>query len=289
MTRNHITTFFLLATMTALLFAIGYGIAGQTGLMIAIVLALLGNVATYWYADRIVLRVYNAQPFPTESAADKEIHAVLAKLCEIMKLPVPKLYHLNNKMPNAFATGRNPENAAVAVTQGLIDLLKPAELRAVIAHELAHIKNRDVLIGSIAATLATAIGYLTDMIRWSLFWGGRGTTEKRRGSGVSLMVLALLTPFMAMLIQLAISRSREYAADACSGAECGDPLALADALLALEKAKATQYEPASTAQATVASLFFVYPFRSRGLYNLFATHPPIKDRVKRLQALLEDR
>lgn len=282
---NQIKTFFLLAFMTSLLLALGYGLAGQSGLIFALALSLLGNLSTYWYADRVVLRLYGAKPMLEKEYA--AIHETVQELCEVMKLPVPKLYLLNNKMPNAFATGRNPGHAAVALTTGIIELMEPHQLRAVLAHELAHVKNRDILVGTIAAVLATAVGYLADMIRWSLFWGSRGNKNEQRGSGVSMMVLALLTPLIALLIQLAISRTREYMADSCGARDCGDPLALAEALEKLMEADATQHEAPSTAHATAASLFLVYPFRTRGLFNLFSTHPSLADRIHRLRSLAE--
>lgn len=228
--------------------------------------------------------MYRATPLSQEKY--QTIYDTVADLASHMNMPMPRLYLVPGNLPNAFATGRNPENAVVAVTEGIVSLLEPHELRGVLAHEMAHVKNRDILIGTIAATLATCIAYIADMIRWSLFWGARGKDSENRGSGAGLFIIALITPFIAMLIQLAISRAREYAADETGAECCQDPLALASALRKLQ-GDLTSHEqrPPSTAMASVASLCIVYPFRNNGVLNLFSTHPPLHKRIERLEKM----
>lgn len=284
MLANQVKTVFLLGLLSALLAGIGCMIGGPTGGIYALGLAAIFNGLTYWYADRLVLKLYKAQPLPEEKY--KQIHETVAELAATMNIPIPRLYLIKQPMPNAFATGRNPKNAAVAVTSGIVDLLEPHELRGVLAHELAHVRNRDILVATIAATIATSISYLADMIRWSLFWGARGKNNQNRGSGAGLLFIAMLTPFIAMLLQLAISRSREYLADEKGADCCQDPLALASALRKMqEDMKENVPQPASTAHASAASLFIVYPFKGSGLFSLFSTHPPLHKRIARLEKM----
>ncbi|MDQ5890598.1 MAG: heat shock protein HtpX [Candidatus Dependentiae bacterium] len=287
---NHIKTFFLLSILSGLAAVIGYSFGGIFGSTFALGIALLMNVVTYFYADKFVLALYRATPLPQEKY--KEIYDIVADLSGHMNIPMPRLYLVPGNLPNAFATGRNPENAVVAVTEGIVQLLEPHEMRGVLAHELAHVKNRDILIATIAATLATCIAYLADMVRWSLFWGARGKDSENRGSGVGLLVIAMLTPFIAMIIQLAISRSREYAADETGAECCQDPLALASALRKLQGDLSNHVQrPPDTAHASIASLSIVYPFRGNGILNLFSTHPPLHKRIERLEkmAMLQQR
>jgi heat shock protein HtpX len=282
---NRIKTIFLLGTLSGLLAGLGYAFGGMWGGLYALIFACIGNFITYFYSDRIVLRLYGAQPLSESEHAS--VYATVRDLAGRMNMPMPRLYLLPQAMPNAFATGRNPQNSAIAVTTGILELLDEDELTGVLAHELSHIKNRDVLVATIAATVATAIAYLADMIRWSLFWGARGRDSQNRNSGIGLFVIALLTPFIAMLLQLAISRSREYLADE-SGAECcGNPLALASALRKLKSGK--QEKAPSTAHASAASLFIVYPFSSSGLLSLFSTHPPLDARIAKLEKMASKR
>jgi heat shock protein HtpX len=285
-TINHLKTFLLLSLLSTLAALIGCSFGGSLGGTYALVFALLMNVGTYFFADRMVLALYRATPLPPEKY--KEIYATVGDLAGHMNIPMPRLYLVPGVTPNAFATGRNPANAVVALTDGIIELLEPHELRGVLAHELAHVKNRDILIATIAATLATCIGYIADMVRWSLFWGARGKDNENRGSGTGLMIIALLTPFIAMLLQLAISRSREYAADETGADCCQDPLALASALRKLQK-EVVQHgqKPPSTALASVASLSIVYPFSGNALLNLFSTHPPLHKRIERLEKMAQ--
>lgn len=281
---NHIKTFFLLSVLSGLAAMIGYSFGGIFGSTCALGIALLMNVVTYFYADKFVLSLYRATPLSQEKY--KEIYDIVADLSSHMNIPMPRLYLVPGNLPNAFATGRNPENAVVAVTEGIVQLLEPHELRGVLAHELAHVKNRDILIATIAATLATCIAYLADMVRWSLFWGARGKDSENRGSGVGLLVIAMLTPFIAMIIQLAISRSREYAADETGAECCQDPLALASALRKLQGDLSSHVQrPPDTAHASIASLSIVYPFRGNGILNLFSTHPPLHKRIERLEKM----
>jgi len=284
---NHIKTAFLFSILSMLAAALGYAFGGAYGLLFAVSIALGTNLLTYFYADKLVLAMYRAQPLPQEKY--QSIYDTVADLAHHMSMPMPRLYLVPGNLPNAFATGRNPENAVVAVTEGIVTLLEPHELRGVLAHELAHVKNRDILIGTIAATLATCIAYLADIIRWSLFWGARGKDSENRGSGAGLFIIALLTPFIAMLIQLAISRAREYAADETGAECCQDPLALASALRKLQ-GDLTNHEqrPPSTAMASAASLCIVYPFRNNGVLNLFSTHPPLHKRIERLEKMARE-
>jgi heat shock protein HtpX len=284
MNSNHIKTFFLLTLLSTLAAMLGYAFGGIFGGMYAFIFALIMNAVTYFFSDKMVLALYRATPL--SHAKYKDIYDVVEDLSHHMNIPMPRLFLVPGNLPNAFATGRNPNNAVVAVTEGIIALLEPHELRGVLAHELAHVKNRDILIATIAATLATCISYLADMIRWSLFWGARGKNNENRGSGAGLLIIAMLTPFIAMLLQLAISRSREYAADATGADCCQDPLALASALRKLQGdlSKHTQMPP-STAHASAASLGIVYPFRGTGVLSLFSTHPPLQKRIERLEKM----
>jgi len=275
---NWTKTFLLMGAMTALFVLIGNLVGGQSGMIFAFGLALVMNFFGYWYSDKIVLAMYGAKPI-TESDSP-EIYRIVNKLTHQAGLTMPKLYVIDNRMPNAFATGRNPDNAAVAVTTGLLGILNSSEVEGVIAHELAHIKNRDILIGTIAATMAGAIMILANMARFAAFFGGQSNDEEGNNP-IALLVVAILAPIAALLVQSAISRSREYQAD-MSGAEIsGNPLGLANALIKLEhgnKALPIEASPAT------AHMFIVNPLKG-GLESLFSTHPPIPDRVARLEAM----
>lgn len=279
---NQIKTTILLGTLSGLLFFLGFIIGGQNGVMMAFIISLMMNFITYFFSDRIVLSMYNAQPLDKNHY--NHIYEMVHELAQEMKIPMPKLWYIPTKMANAFATGRNPQHSSVALTQGILDILDAHELRGVLAHELSHIKNRDILVGTIAATLATTIGYVADMMRWSLFWAHSRDNENR-GGVLGALIIAILMPIAAMLIQLAVSRSREYLADE-TGAHCSrDPLALASALEKLsDSTKHHHWQPASQAQVTTASLFIVYPFAGK-LTNLFSTHPPMEQRIARLRKM----
>lgn len=282
---NQFKTAILLGSLTGLLFFLGYVMGGRGGVTVALIIALLMNFIAYFYSDKIVLSMYKAQPLDQERY--KYIYDMVEELCYNLHLPMPKLWYIPIPMANAFATGRNPQNASVAVTQGILDILEEHELRGVLAHEISHVKNRDILVGTIAATIATAIGYLANMIQWAFIFGGfsRGSDRNRSG-GFGALLIAIIMPIAASLIQLAISRSREYLADE-SGAKCSyDPLALASALEKLHDASAAQQlKPRSHVETTTASLFIVYPFSGKGIVRLFSTHPPMEKRVERLRKM----
>jgi heat shock protein HtpX len=284
---SQFKTIMLLGVLSGLLVFLGGVVGGQHGMHVALIFAAVMNLITYFFSDKIVLSIYGAQPLDEKRFS--WIYDIVEELCAHDNLPMPKLWYINTPMANAFATGRNPKHASVAVTQGILDLLDERELRGVLAHEISHVKNRDILVGTIAATIAMAIGYMADMARWTFFWGGgrRDDRDNRSGIGViGLILISILVPLAATLVQLAISRAREYLADE-SGAHCSqDPLALASALEKLQRGAAAHQQAAPTAsQAATASLFIVYPFSSKGLFNLFSTHPPMEKRIERLRAM----
>ncbi len=284
MIYNQLKTGILLSILTGILLFIGGIFGGHEGIKASLFIALILNGITYFFSEKIVLSLYRAQPLSREKYG--WIYTIVQELCEDAKMPMPKLWFIDTSMANAFATGRNPSHASVAVTSGILDILNQRELRGVLAHEISHIKNRDILVGTIAATIAMAIGYLADFARWSFFWGNRRDNKEGGMSIFGVMIISILVPIAATLIQLAITRSREYLADE-TGARCSqDPLALADALEKLHDAgnRSTQKEP-SNAQAATASLFIVYPFKAKGMLNLFSTHPPMEKRVARLRAM----
>lgn len=286
---NQLKTMILLGGLTSLLIFFGGLLGGHDGIQIALFIALLMNGISYFFSDKIVLRIYGAQPLKKEEFG--WIYDTVEELCENASIPMPKLWYIPTEMPNAFATGRNPAHSSVAVTQGILRLLDTRELRGVLAHEISHIKNRDILVGTVAATLAMAIGYLADWARWSFFWGGSNRRDNNKGIGIfGVILVSVLVPLAATLIQLAITRSREYLADE-SGANCSDdPLALADALEKLQYAgQNNQKTDPTAAQAATASLFIVYPFSSKGLFNLFSTHPPMEKRIEKLRAMAKAR
>lgn len=272
---NTAKTAFLMVVLTGLFLAIGYGLGGEQGMIIAFGLAFLMNFFAYWFSDRIVLAMYRAKE--VDDATAPRLHASVRRLVQRAGLPMPKVYMIPQASPNAFATGRNPAHAAVAVTQGLLDLLNEEELEGVIAHELCHVKNRDILIGTIAATLAGAIMILARMAQFSAIFGGGG--GNRRGGGFGLIIVAIFSSIAAILIQMAISRSREYQADASAAKLIGSPRGLARALEALQSASSRV--PLKANPAT-SHMFIVNPFSRQGMMRLFSTHPPVEDRVDRL-------
>jgi heat shock protein HtpX len=280
---NLIKTGVLLAALTCLVVLIGGAVGGQQGMLIAFVLAIAMNFGSYWFSDRIVLSMYGAQPI-TESQAP-ELHRMVRGLTTKAGLPMPKLYVIPGDTPNAFATGRNPQHAAVAVTEGIMRVLDDDELEGVLAHELSHVKNRDTLTMTIAATLAGVITYLAHMAQWAAMFGGgrRDDEEGSHGGGViGAIMMAILAPIAAMLIQMAISRAREFQADATGAQMAGRPWGLAKALEKLEMA--SKMAPMDASPAT-AHLFIVNPLRGEGLMTLFSTHPPIQERIARLRAM----
>lgn len=284
MWKNRLKTVILLATLSGLLLLIGGLIGGTKGVTIAFVMALIMNFVSYFFSDKIVLSLYKAKPLDKNQYPG--IYSMVNELTQEMGLPMPKLWIIDTPMANAFATGRNPKNASVAVTTGILNILDPRELRGVLAHELGHVQNRDILITTIAATLATAIGYLASMLRFSALV--QTNDEKRKRSNpFFLFFVALLLPLAASLIQLALSRSREYLADETGADTSNDPLALASALEKLEKhIPIAHLSSDDVAHASTAPLFIVHPFLNKGfLMSLFMTHPPTQQRIEHLRQL----
>lgn len=278
---NQLKTFFLMALLTVLFVWVGDLVGGRDGAIFALVMAALMNFAVYWFSDKIVLRMYGAQEV-TEAEAPG-LHRIVRELSQKAGIPMPRVYVMNSDSPNAFATGRNPEHAAVAVTRGIMRLLDEEELKGVIAHELSHIRHRDILVSTVAATIAGALSYMAMMARWSLFFGGFGSDDEEGGGNILAVVLfTTLAAFAAMLIQLAISRAREYLADEGGARLAGNPLYLARALAKLEAA--SRRIPMQTNPAT-AHMFIVNPLRGGGLMTLFSTHPPIEERIRRLEEM----
>ncbi len=281
MTANSLKTFSLLAALTVLILLIGQWAGGTQGLTIAFLFAVVMNFGSYWYSDKIVLRIYRARA--VSEAEAPALHIAVRRLCQRAQLPMPKLYVIPSGATNAFATGRNPDNAAVAVTDGILNLLSADELEGVLAHELAHVRNRDILISSIAATMAGAIMLLGTWVRWAAIFGGfGGRSGGRSGGGLAFLVMAILAPLAALLIQMAISRSREYLADATGAWIARSPHGLAGALEKLHHA--SQRVPMEASAAT-AHLFIVNPLSGRSLGALFSTHPPVEKRIARLREL----
>lgn len=274
---NWIKTFMLMGVLTALLVLAGDYFGGRSGMMTAFMFALVMNFGAYWFSDKIVLRMYNAQEV-TESEAPN-LYGVVRKLAINAGLPMPKVYVIPAEQPNAFATGRNPSHAAVAVTDGILRILNEDELEGVLAHELAHVKNRDILIGTIAATFAGAIMMLS---RMAFFFGGARDDEEGGGSMIGSLMIMILGPIAALLIQMAISRSREYGADESGASISGKPEALASALKKLELG--ADRIPMDASPAT-AHMFIMHPFSAQGMMNLFSTHPPTAMRIARLEKM----
>lgn len=278
---NWLKTTVLLAAMTALILVVGQLVGGSTGLVIAGIFALISNFAAYWFSDKLALAVHRARPLERSEAP--WIYESVERLTQRAGLPMPRLYLVPSASPNAFATGRSPSHAAVAVTTGLLQILDRREVEGVLAHELAHVLNRDILISSVAATIAGAISGIANMLQWAMiFGGGRSDDEESPGGLVGMLALIVLAPIAATILQLAISRSREYAADATGAALCGDPHALADALEKLERG--VHYIP-DNAHPAHASLYIANPLSGGGLLQLFATHPPMEERIRRLRAM----
>ena len=278
---NALKTTLLLGVLTGFLLLIGQYFGGQNGMIIALIFAAVMNFVSYFFSDKIALATYRAQPVSREELP--RAYEVLERLTQRIGIPMPKVYVIPSESPNAFATGRNPNHASVAVTQGILNLLNDEELEGVLAHELGHVRNRDILISSIAATLAGAITVLARMAMWGAMFGGYGGRDERdRGGGIGALLMVILAPIAAMLIQLAVSRSREYAADDTGAHLTGNPYALASALRKLDAYSRRVPLPASP---STAHLFIVQPFLGTGglnFANLFSTHPPIAKRIERL-------
>jgi heat shock protein HtpX len=277
---NQMKTLLLLATLTALLLFVGQALAGRGGFMIALMFAGAMNFAAYWWSDKIVLRMYGAQEIDEAQAPD--LFALIRRLAQRAQIPMPRVYIIPQETPNAFATGRNPQNAAVAVTEGIMRLLDREELAGVLAHELGHVRNRDTLTMTVAATLAGALSHIASMAMWGAMFGG-GSSDDDRGHPIAGLLGIVLAPLAATLIQMAISRSREFSADERGAQLSGNPLALASALHKIEAW--SRQIPMTAGSPATAHLFIVNPFSGGGLVRLFSTHPSTEERVARLQAM----
>jgi len=277
---NMFKTALLLGVLTALFVVIGGAMGGERGMLVAFVFALFMNFFSYWFSDKIVLAMYGARPIEESEAPG--LYAMVRRLATRAAIPVPRVYLIESDSPNAFATGRSPQHAAIAVTSGIMRILDDEELEGVLAHELSHVTNRDVLISTIAATLAGAITYLAHMAQWAAIFGGSRSDDDERGNPVALLFLAIVAPIAAMLVQLAVSRAREFQADASGARLAGRPWPLAKALEKLEVA--SHIRPMEANPAT-AHLFIVNPLSGQSLMRLFSTHPPIEERIARLRAM----
>ena len=278
---SQIKTALLLGLLTAIILFLGQAMGGRSGLVVAFVMAMVMNVGSYWFSDRIVLAMYRAQPLDEHDAP--LVHRMVAELAAKAGLPMPRLYLIPDEQPNAFATGRDPEHAVVAVTAGIMRLLSPEELRGVLAHELGHVKNRDILVQSVAGVLAGVVMYLANMLQWGAMFGlGSRDDEEGGANPLAAIVLAMVAPLAASLVQMAISRSREYLADD-AGAELADPRALAGALEKLGMASGRI--PMHDGNEATAHMFIVNPFAGSSWSSWFSTHPPIEERVARLRAM----
>jgi heat shock protein HtpX len=275
---SNIRTAFLLILLSGLMLFIGRAMGGSSGLLIAGGFALVMNVGSYWFSDKIVLAAYKAKQLSPEEAP--MLHRMVEEMSAAAGIPKPRLFVIPDLSPNAFATGRDPEHAVVAVTEGILRLLSPDELRGVVAHELGHIVNRDILVQSIAGVLATVIMFLANMMKWGAIFGGGRSSESGSNNIFGVLALALLAPIAASLVQFAISRSREYLADETGARLCGNPRSLASAL-----GKLTSYveqRPMEHGNQATAHMFIVNPFSAAGLRGLFSTHPPVEERIRRL-------
>jgi len=276
---NQAKTFILMIALTVILVGLGSLIGGRSGGTLMFFIAIVMNFVSYWFCDKIVLKMYGAQPVSETEAP--ELYATLASLAQKASIPMPKVYVINDESPNAFATGRDPEHGVVAVTRGITRILNREELEGVLAHELSHIRHRDILIQSVAATLAGAITMIANWARFAAFFGGGSRDDDNGGNIMSVIIFSIIAAFAAMLIQLAISRSREYLADDGGARLSGNPLFLANALKKLNAGVARH--PMEDANPSTAPLFIVNPFSAKGMMALFSTHPPIEERIQRLE------
>jgi heat shock protein HtpX len=273
---NTLRTVILMTFLTLVLVAAGGALGGRGGALFALIMAGVMNLGSYWFSDKIVVKMYRGREVTSGTLYD-----VVRDLCLRGGLPMPKVYILPQPTPNAFATGRNPKHAAVAATEGILQILSREELMGVMAHEMSHVGNRDILIGSIAATIAGAISYMAHMAQWAMIFGGRDDEDSNPIAMIAMMILA---PIAAMLVQMAISRSREYEADKGGAKLCGNPFYLASALRKLEAANTRS--PMPKVNEATAHMFIVNPLRGKGgLKSLFSTHPPVEERVRRLESM----
>ncbi len=279
---SFLKTTILLAALTGIIMMIGGMLGGRGGLAIAFIFAIGMNFFSYWFSDKMVLRAYHAQPLDQSNAP--ELYGIVSELAESARIPMPRLYLIDSDTPNAFATGRNPKHAAVAVTRGIMRICTREELKGVIGHELSHVINRDILVSSVAATLAGVVMFVGTMARWGAIFGGfGGRDEDERGGLFGLIFMALVAPLAAAMIQLAISRTREYQADASGARLTHNPLLLANALRKLEAAN--ERMPMPDASPSTAHLFIVNPLSAEGIQRMFSTHPPIEERIRRLEQM----
>jgi heat shock protein HtpX len=281
---NTLKTVFLMTAMMMLFLLVGYLLGGAQGMTIAFIFSLVMNFGTYWFSDKIILKMYKAKEVTPQSAPG--FYSLVEKLSQNANLPMPKVYIINDPTPNAFATGRNPQNAAVAATTGILQGLNEQELAGVMAHELAHVKNRDILTGTIAATVVGTITYIAQMAAWGAMLG-RGSSDNNRGGGIGALFLLILAPIAATVLQMAISRSREFAADAGGAKISGNALGLASALQKISRAN--DIKPLNHANPATAHMFIVNPLRGGGMMKLFSTHPPVEERIKKLQEIAAGR
>lgn len=277
---NTFKTFGLMLGLMLLLVWIGQMLGGRIGMMYALAFGGIMNFVSYWFSDKIVLMMYGAKEAKEQDMP--KLYSIVRNLIIPAGLPMPKLYVMETPMANAFATGRDPNHAAVAVTRGILSLLNESELSGVIAHELSHVRNRDILISTVAATIAGAIFTIARIAQWGAMFGGGSRDNNNRGNGISLLAIAILAPIAAMIIQMAISRSREYQADATGAKISGNPLALAGALRKL--VAGAQQRPVEV-NPTTAHLFIVSPLSGKSLLTIFSTHPPLEERIKRLEKI----
>lgn len=277
---NSFKTFMLLLLMTVLFLVVGNMIAGPRGMVFALFFSLIMNFVSYWYSDKMVLSMYGAKEIKPES--EPKLYSMVSELAMSANIPTPKIYYIRSAMPNAFATGRDPEHAVVALTDGILNILNEKELRGVVSHELSHIKNRDILIGCVVAAIA---GSIMTLARFAFFFGG-SRSDNNNSNPIALLLVFILSPIAAMLIQMAVSRSREYIADATGASISDDPLALASALKKLtmgnEKLK-------NNVSPQTAHMFIVSPFSAGNIQHLFSTHPPVEDRIKKLEEIANQR
>ena len=278
---NGVKTAFLMAAMMALFLLVGYALGGRTGMTIAFIFSLVMNFGSYWFSDKIVLAMYKAKPITRDQAP--KFYDLIEQLAKNANLPMPKVYIINDPTPNAFATGRNPQNAAVAATTGILQGLNNDELAGVMSHELAHVKHRDILISTIAATLVGTISYIAQIAGWAAMFG---RSDDREGGGLGGLFLIILSPIIAMLLQMAISRSREFAADAGGAEISGNPMALASALQKISRGNEVSH--LRNTSPSTAHMFIISPLFG-GMGKLFSTHPPVEKRIARLQEIAAGR
>jgi heat shock protein HtpX len=277
---NGLKTMVLMVTLTLLLVFVGGLLGGRTGMTFALIMAFGMNFISYWFSDKIVLKMYGARAVSETDAP--ELYETVRRLAHRAEIPMPKVYLVDQDQPNAFATGRNPEHGAVAVTTGILRILSREELEGVIGHELSHIKHRDILVSTVAAAIAGAISYLAQMAQWAMIFGGGRRDDDEGGSPVAALIMMIVGPIAAMLVQMAISRSREYGADEGGARVTGNPRYLANALRKLEMA--SKQIPMDANPAT-SHMFIVNPLSGGGIIKLFSTHPPIEERIARLEAM----